>query len=93
MGDERTDSDPLVNPERRGQIQVTAELLEAMDEPTNKSTLYRRANLNHVRGNRYLRAVLESGLAHESDDGRYALTDDGMEFVQRWRSIQDLIEG
>lgn len=92
MGDGRVASDPLITEGRRCHIQLAAELLEAAADGSNKSTLFRRANLNHSRGSRYLEALVGGGLVTERD-GRFELTGPGTRFLHRWRRIQDALTG
>lgn len=91
MLEEKTDSDPVITDERRCHVQLTAELLEAAERPTNKSTLFRRANLNHSRGSQYLEALEEGGLVERSSR-TYHLTTDGQEFLDRWKRVQELLD-
>lgn len=90
MGDARVASDPLITEGRRCHIQLAAELLEAASDGSNKSTLFRRANLNHSRGSRYLDALVDGGLLAEAS-GRFELTGQGKRFLFRWRRIQDAL--
>lgn len=80
-------SDPIITSERRCRTQLTAELLRAAEDGANKSTLFRRANLNHTRGTRYLSALVGGGFVQE-DDGEFALTAAGRDFLDRWDHIQ-----
>lgn len=92
MGDGKVASDPLITDGRRCHIQMAAELLEAAVDGTNKSALFRRANLNHTRGTRYLEALVGGGLLQERS-GRFELTGTGRRFLHRWHRIQDALAG
>lgn len=92
MIEHKTDSDPVITDERRCRVQLAAELLQAAEDPANKSTLFRRANLNHTRGSRYLSALRSGDLLSEQRD-RFELTSKGEDFVRRWERIQDALNG
>jgi predicted transcriptional regulator len=80
---------------RRDKLYILAEILEIAKEGTLKTQIMYRANLSFTQLNDYLRfmlkiSLLEKVLIHEKDI--YRATDKGMDFLQRYREITELLK-
>lgn len=80
----RTDTD------HRSSLQIVADVLRAARYENTKSCLFRQANLNHVRGERYLDFCRHRGLL-DADDGGYEVTRKGRAFLSDWNHLEDYL--
>ena len=65
----------------RNEIEIMANVLEAMEEGAKKTHIMYQANLSYFLLCRYLDNVLDSGMA-ENKSGLYSLTNKGKEFLE-----------
>ena len=80
---------------RRDKLFIIAEILEIAKEGTLKTQVMYRANLSFTQLNDYLRFMLRINLlakVNENDKERYETTDKGMDFLQRYREITELLK-
>lgn len=80
--------DPL-NTGERDTVQVVADLCRTA-EGLSKTRLFVKANLNHQRGNKYLRSLLRRGLIEHRDDG-YHRTQKGLRLVREFHTVEKLL--
>ena len=80
---------------RRDKLFIIAEILEIAKEGTLKTQVMYRANLSFTQLNDYLRLMLRINLLEkirENEKERYETTDKGMDFLQRYREITELLK-
>jgi predicted transcriptional regulator len=80
---------------RRDKLYIVAEILEIAKEGTLKTQIMYKANLSFTQLNDYLKFMLKIGLldkVHENDKERYETTAKGMDFLQRYREITELLK-
>lgn len=80
---------------RRDKLYIVAEILEIAKEGTLKTQIMYRANLSFTQLNDYLRFMLRINLLEkiaENEKDRYETTDKGMDFLQRYREITELLK-
>ena len=80
---------------RRDKLYIIAEILEIAKEGTLKTQIMYRANLSFTQLNGYLNFMLKISLLEkilQNDKETYKATDKGMEFLQRYREITELLK-
>jgi len=80
---------------RRDKLYIIAEILEIAKEGTLKTQIMYRANLSFTQLNGYLNFMLKINLLEkilQNDKETYKATDKGMEFLQRYREITELLK-
>ena len=82
-------------PRRRDRLYIIAEILETAKDTTLKTQIMYRANLSFTQLNDYLRFMLKSELLEKillNDREVYKATEKGMNFLQRYREITELLK-
>lgn len=80
---------------RRDRLFIIAEILEIAREGTLKTQIMYRANLSFTQLNDYLRFMLKIKLLDkimQNDKEMYKATEKGLDFVQRYHEITDLLK-
>jgi predicted transcriptional regulator len=80
---------------RRDKLFILAEILEIAKEGTLKTQIMYRANLSFTQLNDYLRFMLNISLLEKvlvNGKDIYRATDKGMDFLQRYREITELLK-
>jgi predicted transcriptional regulator len=80
---------------RRDRLFIIAEILEIAREGTLKTQIMYRANLSFTQLNDYLRFMIRIKLLDkimENDKEMYRATEKGLDFVQRYHEITDLLK-
>lgn len=77
-------------PDHRSSFRIIADVLRAAADTDVKSSVFRRANLNHTRGERYLTFCDDVGLL-EIDDDEYHVTDEGRGYLSDWSHVEDYL--
>ncbi len=80
---------------RRDKLYIIAEILEIAREGTLKTQVMYRANLSFTQLNDYLNFMLKIGLLGKvdiRDKEGYRATEKGLDFVQRYREITELLK-
>jgi predicted transcriptional regulator len=86
-------SNPSVK--RRDKLFIIAEILEIAREGTLKTQIMYRANLSFTQLNDYLGFMLKNDLLAliiRNDKDVYVATEKGMDFLQRYREITELLK-
>jgi predicted transcriptional regulator len=81
-------------PQRRDKLYIVAEILEIAEEGTLKTQLMYRANLSFTQLNDYLNFMLRISLLEKNvQNGKeiYKATAKGLDFLQRYREITQLL--
>ena len=80
--------------QKRSQVTITIDILEAASKPQNKMRIMYRANLNYVRFSRYLTDFLNKGFieAIKDADGKrfYRITKQGKALLDVLRKANEL---
>jgi predicted transcriptional regulator len=79
---------------RRDKLYIIAEILDIAKEGTLKTQVMYRANLSFTQLNEYLNFMLKIGLLDKSQTNErevYTATDKGLDFLQRYREITELL--
>ncbi len=80
---------------RRDKLFIIAEILEIAREGTLKTQIMYRANLSFTQLNDYLGFMLKNNLLAliiRNDKHVYVATEKGMDFLQRYREITELLK-
>jgi predicted transcriptional regulator len=80
---------------RRDKLYIVAEILEIAKEGTLKTQVMYRANLSFTQLNEYLKFMLKINLLEKTltnDREVYTATDKGLDFLQRYREITELLK-
>jgi predicted transcriptional regulator len=80
---------------RRDRLYIIAEILEIAKEGTLKTQVMYRANLSFTQLNDYLKFMLKISLLNkisENDKEIYRATNKGIDFLQRYREIVELLK-
>jgi len=80
---------------RRDRLYIIAEILEIAKEGTLKTQIMYRANLSFTQLNDYLNFMLKTNLLDknlQNDKEVYKATEKGMDFLQRYREITELLK-
>ncbi|MBS7633363.1 hypothetical protein KEJ15_07105 [Candidatus Bathyarchaeota archaeon] len=80
---------------RRDKLYIIAEILEIAREGTLKTQIMYRANLSFTQLNEYLDFMLRINLLEKvlnNDRETFKATDKGLDFLQRYREITELIK-
>jgi predicted transcriptional regulator len=80
---------------RRDKLFIIAEILEIAKEGTLKTQIMYKANLSFTQLNDYLNLMLKINLldkVSENDKERYETTAKGMDFLQRYQEITELLK-
>ena len=80
---------------RRDKLYIIAEILEIAKEGTLKTQIMYRANLSFTQLNDYLTLMLKISLLdknEENDKEIYRATKKGMDFLERYRDITQLLK-
>jgi predicted transcriptional regulator len=77
---------------RRGHLQIFAEILNFCQEPQVKTHVMYKTNISYRRLQKYLSQLLEFGFleVHHSVE-RYATTEKGHEFLNKWKALQKML--
>jgi predicted transcriptional regulator len=84
-----------VSSKRRDKLFIIAEILEIAKEGTLKTQIMYRANLSFTQLNDYLNFMLKINLlgkVSENDKERYETTAKGLDFLQRYQEIAELLK-
>jgi len=79
---------------RRDKLYIIAEVLEIAKDGTLKTQIMYRANLSFTQLNDYLAFMLQIGLLEKidiNDKDVYRATHKGLDFLQRYREINELL--
>jgi predicted transcriptional regulator len=79
---------------KRALFDVFSSILEVADKKggVNKTAIVYNANLNFLRAEEHIRLLVDHGLLCTFGDGtKYCTTEKGREFIQRYRSLLQLI--
>jgi predicted transcriptional regulator len=90
---EHCGSDP--HSKRRDKLYIIAEILDIAKEGTLKTQIMYRANLSFTQLNDYLNFMLKISLLHKISKNEreiYEATDKGIDFLQRYREITELLK-
>jgi len=80
---------------RRDKLYIIAEILEIAKDGSLKTQIMYRANLSFTQLNDYLRFMLRISLIDKTlrnDKEIYKATEKGVEFLQRYREINELLK-
>jgi len=80
---------------RRDKLYIIAEILEIAKDGTLKTQVMYRANLSFTQLNEYLGFMLKINLLERvnvNTKGVYRATDKGVDFMQRYREINELLK-
>ncbi len=80
---------------RRDRLYIIAEILEIAKDGTLKTQVMYRANLSFTQLNDYLNFMVKIGLLFKdtsSEKDIYRATDKGLDFLQRYREIVELLK-
>lgn len=80
---------------RRDKLYIVAEILEIAKEGTLKTQIMYRANLSFTQLNDYITFMLKICLLQkirENEKEKYETTEKGMEFLQRYQEITELLK-
>jgi predicted transcriptional regulator len=80
---------------RRDKLFIIAEILDIAKEGSLKTQIMYRANLSFTQLNDYISFMLRIGLLDkilENDRETYRATEKGVDFLQRYREITDLLK-
>lgn len=79
---------------RRDRLYIMAEILEIARDRTLKTPIMYKANLSFTQVNEYLRLMIEINLVKkikQNDRNIYAATGKGLDFLQRYRELAELL--
>ena len=76
--------------ERRGRIEITADILSVAREDAKKTQIVYKANLNFKRVEAYLPYLVDKGLI-ENRGGIYKTTEKGKEFLHNYKKMKELL--
>lgn len=76
---------------RRGKFEIIGEILSLTTEPSAKTSVVYRANLNFSIVNRYLDLLLRNGLVRVTGGSskKYQITEKGLEFLDAFRNLKE----
>ncbi|RZN42971.1 MAG: hypothetical protein EFT35_01345 [Methanophagales archaeon ANME-1-THS] len=74
--------------ERRGKLEIIADILSATLKGAKKTELVYKANINFTRIERYLTYLMEIGLI-EQIHGEYRITEKGREFLRDYQNVKE----
>ena len=80
---------------RRDRLFIIAEILEIARDGTLKTQIMYRANLSFTQLNDYLKFMLKINLLGkivENDKEKYKATQKGLDFIQRYNEISELLK-
>jgi predicted transcriptional regulator len=80
---------------RRDKLYIIAEILDIAKDGTLKTQIMYRANLSFTQLNDYLKFMLKIKLLNkivENDKEKYKATEKGLNFLQRYREITQLLK-
>ena len=80
---------------RRDRLYIIAEILEIAKDGTLKTQIMYRANLSFTQLNDYLKFMIRINLLDKiivNEKEMYKTTDKGMDFLQRYREINELLK-
>jgi predicted transcriptional regulator len=86
---------PKQSSKRRDKLFIVAEILEIAKEGTLKTQIMYRANLSFTQLNDYLGFLLKINLLDkiaENDKEVYKASEKGLDFLQRYREITELLK-
>ncbi|HEY4674495.1 MAG TPA: winged helix-turn-helix domain-containing protein [Candidatus Bathyarchaeia archaeon] len=86
---------PTPSSKRRDRLYIIAEILEIAKDGTLKTQIMYRANLSFTQLNDYLRFMLRISLLEKilvNDKDMYKTTDKGLDFLQRYHEINELLK-
>ena len=79
--------------ERRGKLEIIADILSVTLKGAKKTEIVYKANINFTRIEKYLPYLAEKGLL-EHAHGEYRITEKGKEFLRDYQSVKEqLIRG
>ncbi len=79
---------------RRGKFEIIGEILSLTTEPSTKTSVVYRANLNFNIINRYLDLLLRNGLVGVTEgSSKYKITEKGLEFLDAYRNLEEKAKG
>jgi predicted transcriptional regulator len=77
---------------KRSLIEVFSHILTIASEKggVNKTRIVYKANLNFVRAEEYLQLLIELGFLDYMQEGRFATTDKGSQFLVKYKDVLEL---
>lgn len=85
-----TNGNHIIETDHRSSLRIVADVLRAAMYENTKSCLFRQANLNHVRGERYLDFCVERRLIRPHADG-YEVTEKGRAYLNDWAHLEQYL--
>lgn len=85
-----TRKDTTTDPAHRSAFRIVADVLRAARSTDTKSRIFRRANLNHTRGERYLTFCDAAGLLEVEDGVR--VTEEGLGYLSDWTHLEQYLD-
>jgi predicted transcriptional regulator len=73
--------------ERRGRVEIIADILSAAMEEAKKTEIVYKANLNHKRAGKYIPCLEKRGLM-EGNGWGFKTTEKGKEFLRNYQRIK-----
>lgn len=78
---------------KRAYFDIVANLLDVLSvEPSNKTNLASKANLDTRATNRYLNLILKTKLVHVDENNELRITTKGKDFLQEYRKLKLFLE-
>jgi predicted transcriptional regulator len=78
---------------KRAYFDIVASLLEALsEEPSHKTNLASRANLDTRATNRYLTLILQTNLVAMDEDSEIRITPKGKNFLEEYKKLKMFLE-
>ncbi len=77
---------------KRDRVEIMAEILCLCTKPQSKTRIMYGSNLSWKMLQQYLGYMQEHGLLETKDESKYATSNKGREFVEKWNELKELIE-
>lgn len=74
--------------ERRGKLEIIADILSVTQKRAKKTEIVYKANINFTRVEKYLPYLMELGLIKQID-GEYLITEKGREFLRDYENVKE----
>ena len=85
----------IFNGKKRDKYQIIYEICDLVKDGINKTKIMYRANLSFRQLNEYLNLMLKTNLFEKSTESEkeiYKLTEKGLEFIERYKEINEILK-
>ncbi len=76
---------------RRTETEIIVAILEATEEPINKTAIVYKTNINFKLAKKYLDMLQANGLIEKNPENKYQITDKGKSYLRKAKELSQFL--